>query len=198
MQVPDPSDALISGGKILGTSPREGAPLSPIDVTPPDEIVRVVATAREAPRVWLEHPPRDCARRLEKLRPLLLERACQLAAIMAEEQGKSVVEAYASEIMPSADLFPYWAAQAPKLLVPVSVVVGARREQSSVCSPHSPSAGNNSRTCEDTDEWRTDNREHTRFFRLTSPGRFAQVEANLDQPNRRSHADFRASSNRQK
>ena len=118
MQVLETSEAMIADGKIVGRSPRDGGELEPVDVTSSDEILRVVAAAREAQRVWAEHTPRDRAKRLKKLSGAVLERGDRFAEIKAAEQGKSAVETYTSEVLPSADLFSYWASQAPKLLVP--------------------------------------------------------------------------------
>lgn len=118
MQVLGTSEPLVANGKIAGRSPRDGAALEPVDTSAASEVLRVVAAAREAQRVWAEHSPRDRAKRLKRLKPALLERGDRLAEIALAEQGKSAAETYLSEVLPSADLFSYWAAQTPRLLLP--------------------------------------------------------------------------------
>src|SRR5690349_15316583 len=98
MQVLQDDDALISGGQIRGRSPRDGAPLDPLPATAHDALPGLVARARAAQAIWSELTPHERARRLKKLRKLLLSRAADFAAVMEREQGKSIAESYTGEL----------------------------------------------------------------------------------------------------
>lgn len=118
MQVVERQERLIREGRILGQSPFDGSDLEPVPALAHDQIQRTVARAREAQAKWSEHTPHERARRVKKLRKGYMELLEPLAKILANELGKSEVEAYSGELIASADLFPYWARQAPKLLLP--------------------------------------------------------------------------------
>lgn len=112
------NDALFVDNELRGLSPKDGQPLPAVALTAPDAVFGAVKRAREAQKIWSQVPAKERAARLKKLGKALLHRAEKLADIMAQEQGKSMVESYTGEIVPSAELFGYWAKMAPKLLKP--------------------------------------------------------------------------------
>ena len=118
MQVLASTDALVSGGNILGRSPLDGTALEPVAATPPDAIADAVKRARAAQKIWNAVSPWERGKKVKALAGEMLARAPAWAELMRREQGKSAVEAYTSEIVPSADLFAYWAKQGPRLLEP--------------------------------------------------------------------------------
>lgn len=118
MQVLEQNDSLTSEGKILGRSPRDGTELDPVSLTPPQNIPDIVKRARAAQASWSALSPKERGARVAKLRGELLGRAESLARIMMQEQGKSPAESFTSELLPSADLFTYWAKEGPRLMAP--------------------------------------------------------------------------------
>lgn len=118
MQVLQQNDALIADGHILGRSPKDGTELEPVPASSEDSVAAAVDAARTAQQQWAAIAPSKRGALLKKLAPELLARAPRYAEIMASELGKSAMESYTSEILPSADQFRYWGKTAPRLLQP--------------------------------------------------------------------------------
>ncbi len=106
----------IHDGSIGGRSPRDGSPLTPVPVSTAAEVEAAVARAKSAQEKWAALSPRQRAARLKQLAPLLLAQSEQIAELALLEQGKSKVETYTSELLPTVDLFKYWCKVAPRLL----------------------------------------------------------------------------------
>lgn len=111
-----PAPRVVEGGFIRGVRPIDGRPLAPLPVTPLSEIEGIVGRAREAQHAWSVRPVHERADAIRKAGKRLLERAEEAAAILEEENGRPRAESYLSEIVPSADLFSYWANKGALLL----------------------------------------------------------------------------------
>lgn len=103
-------------GRFTGHSPLDGAPLEPVRVDSHASLAATLTQAREAQQAWAQRPPHERAKRIKRLRKRLLQRAPELAEVMRAELGKCATESYTSELIPSADLFTYWARRGPRLL----------------------------------------------------------------------------------
>ncbi len=114
----------LGGGPPLGgASPLDGNPLPPVPTTRPEQIPAVLAAARAAGVVWAAFPAEARASALARVRERFLAAADDAAALSSRETGKPAAEAYTAEIVPNADLFAYWAREAPRLLQPTPVAL---------------------------------------------------------------------------
>ncbi len=109
------------GPPLTGLSPRDGSPLPPVITTAPDRLPAIVAPARAAQATWGALPVEARVSVLRKARTRFLEAADQVAELVSRETGKPLGEAYPAEVVPNADLFAYWANEAPRLLRPTVV-----------------------------------------------------------------------------
>ena len=77
-----------------------------------------VAEVRQAARAWAALPVQERAAKLKAAGQTLLHKADELAAIVHEETGKPLAEAYSADVLNVADLFAYWCSQGPSMLQP--------------------------------------------------------------------------------
>ncbi|HWV39145.1 MAG TPA: aldehyde dehydrogenase family protein [Vulgatibacter sp.] len=111
-----PPPSVVEGGLIRGIRPIDGTPLELVPVTPLSEIDGIVRRARDAQREWALRPVSERADAIRAAGKRLLARAEEAAAILEEENGRPRAESYLSEIVPSADLFSFWARKGALLL----------------------------------------------------------------------------------
>jgi acyl-CoA reductase-like NAD-dependent aldehyde dehydrogenase len=109
------------GSELGGVSPRDGSPLPPLVTTAPDRLPAIVAAARQAQVIWGALPVEARVAALRKARERFLLAADEVAELVSRETGKPLGEAYPGEVVPNADLFAYWANEAPRLLRPTVV-----------------------------------------------------------------------------
>lgn len=109
---------LIHDGQIHGTSPRDGAPLSPLDVTSVDHLPAVIERARAAQASFAQKPVSERARLLVRLRDAILARGEALVSVLGEEAGKPAAEAWLHEVVATADLAAYWCGEGQAHLAP--------------------------------------------------------------------------------
>lgn len=79
---------------------------------------QAVQASREAAAAWAARPVAERATMLLAAGSALLEGADELAAIVHEETGKPLGEAYAGDVLGVADLFSYWCKHGPAMLAP--------------------------------------------------------------------------------
>ncbi|HSN99793.1 MAG TPA: aldehyde dehydrogenase family protein, partial [Candidatus Nanopelagicales bacterium] len=84
--------------------------------TPPAEVAAMVARARAAQPAWAATPVRDRAALIGRVKPRLLSRAEEIAALLRKECGKPIEEAALAEVLPNADLVDYWTLSIEELL----------------------------------------------------------------------------------
>jgi len=111
-----PAPSVVEGGFVRGIRPIDGRPLAPVPTTPLSEIEAIVRRARDAQHDWSLRPIRERAEAIRAAGKRLLARAEEAAAILEDENGRPRAESYLSEIVPSADLFSYWAKKGALLL----------------------------------------------------------------------------------
>ncbi len=90
-----------------------------IGTVPLDDIASIdakVARARQAQSTWAALSFRQRAKVLRAIGRCYLTMADQLAETIHREQGKSLSEAYFSEVIGAYELFRYWPAHAPRFL----------------------------------------------------------------------------------
>lgn len=84
-------------------NPATGEPVCQAVATPPDEVARIVALAREAQSKWAERPLSERLAFLDRWRAILNRDAEKIADLIRTEVGKPVIEAMAAEVVPTLD-----------------------------------------------------------------------------------------------
>lgn len=95
-------------GKVLGRSPLDDA----------QAVVEAVQRARAAQRRWAALSPRERGRRLRPVVGRLLREADGLAQAIHEDNGKTRVDALATEVFPALLALRYYIRKAPRFLAP--------------------------------------------------------------------------------
>src|SRR5262245_340859 len=84
--------------------------------TSPEEVAEKVKAAREAHPAWAGLSYRERGEFLLKVRKVILDQLDSLARVISEDNGKPVVEALSSDILPVCDFIQYFAKNTEKLL----------------------------------------------------------------------------------
>jgi acyl-CoA reductase-like NAD-dependent aldehyde dehydrogenase len=106
---PEPAEEIAApSSEAAETADAEEAASSVSHDAPPLSVEEAVAQAREAQALWADKPVSARIRAMEKAKRALLERADEIARVVAEECGKPEAEALLSEVTPNADLFAFW------------------------------------------------------------------------------------------
>jgi len=95
-------------GEVLGYSP----------LTPPEELPDIVQTARKAQKIWAARPVKERARQLRAVRDFIVDQADYVATVIHQDTGKVFLDAYATEVLATANALHYYAREAPRFLKP--------------------------------------------------------------------------------
>ncbi|MCS6857209.1 MAG: aldehyde dehydrogenase family protein [Sandaracinaceae bacterium] len=101
--------SVVEGGWIRPRSPIDGKALTPIPVTPPEEVREVVRRAKLAQAGWAKRSLEERVRALRRGARAILERRDEVLALMREEVGKLEVDALMSEVIGPLDQLNAWA-----------------------------------------------------------------------------------------
>lgn len=93
-------------GELLGESPLHTI----------DDLKTAIASAREAAPAWAALTPNERVRHIRKIQDTLAIQAEELAEIIAKDNGKTVVDALAAEVMTAAIAVHYYCRKAPSFL----------------------------------------------------------------------------------
>jgi len=102
-------------------SPVDGAPLSAVEATSPDDVKSLVARARAAQVAWAERTVEERIRILAPVKDRVLDRAEAIAREVHRETGKPEVEALLGEVLPTADGVDYWSRSIEELLAATEI-----------------------------------------------------------------------------
>ena len=114
----------IGGRRLRSTSsapslnPSTGQRLGIAWQAEPQHLDQAIQEAQRAFERWKSLTPEDRRPWFRRMKILLLERAEELARLIALEQGKPIVEAWAVELLPTLGLLTYLEQEAPRLLRP--------------------------------------------------------------------------------
>lgn len=97
-------------------NPATGEVLGRFSEHRPAQVIAAVAQARRAQQVWAALPVRKRVRALRPMRRFLVEQADRIAAIISMDNGKTRVEALATEVMPAVMALGYYSRKAPGFL----------------------------------------------------------------------------------
>ncbi len=100
------------------TDPATGEVFGHSPVNTVEDLRAAVARARSAQASWAALPPRERGRRVLPLRDYLVAHADELAAVIVRDNGKTRLDALATEILPAAISVTYYVRMAPRFLKP--------------------------------------------------------------------------------
>ncbi len=93
----------VASRELVSIDPATLDPLGSVPVTPPEELAEVVVEARLAQSAFAREPLEARSRLLERVVHALVEDADAIARTISTESGKPLAEAYAHELVVSAD-----------------------------------------------------------------------------------------------
>jgi acyl-CoA reductase-like NAD-dependent aldehyde dehydrogenase len=111
-----PQNGAAASDQIAVENPATGQIIGHVPDTSPDEIARMVATARAAQPAWAEMGFAARSKVFYRARKWLVDNRDRVAATIVEETGKTREDAMLAEVLFIADSFGYWAKSAPKHL----------------------------------------------------------------------------------
>ncbi len=109
---------------IDSVNPATGEKIGQVESTPTGNIPKIVEDARTAQREWAHIPFRSRAALLRKFGEILVSRKKTVAELISKENGKPLMEAYSSEIIPSLEIVRYYAGRSEKILRSRRVRIG--------------------------------------------------------------------------
>ena len=107
---------LASHDEIVSRNPATMEEVGRVRVTPPSELDAIVARAAEAQRRWAQVPLRERGRLIERAADHFLDNHEKVAALLTNENGKTIVESYAMELVPVLDTFHFVAKHGADIL----------------------------------------------------------------------------------
>lgn len=102
--------------ELVSTDPATLEPVGRVAITPPEELSEAVAEARMAQLAFAREPLEARRRLLERVVHALVEDADEIAATIVAEAGKPLAEAFAHELVVSADTCRWLAANLERTL----------------------------------------------------------------------------------
>lgn len=102
-------------GEIIGYSP----------IHTPEQGRRAIARAREAQKSWANLPLKERKQYILRMRDYLMEHADEVSEVIAQDVGKTRVEALATEVLPSVMAISYYTRKAKRFLKPKRIPHGA-------------------------------------------------------------------------
>jgi len=110
--------------EIVSYDPATGEEIGRAPLTPPEEVRRAVAAARQAQPAWAKLSFRERARVILRARQLMLNERDDIALLVSRETGKPVAEALSMELVPVLDAMHYFAHASEDLLRPQKIDIG--------------------------------------------------------------------------
>ena len=117
--------------KLLSKNPTTGEIIRELDVTSIDSLPEIFQRARVAQEKWSALSPRKRAGALISLRETIINQIDDLAALIAQENGKPLFEAMMNELFPSVELITYFAKKAPRILKDQVIHLGLMKHRTS-------------------------------------------------------------------
>lgn len=109
---------------IDSVNPATGEIIGKVESTPPDQLPKIVDDAREAQPEWFDIPLGKRAQLLRDFANILVVRKKIIADLISRENGKPVVEAYTTEIIPTLDIIKYYSRKSAGMLRNRRVSIG--------------------------------------------------------------------------
>jgi succinate-semialdehyde dehydrogenase/glutarate-semialdehyde dehydrogenase len=109
---------------IESINPATGEIVGTVESTPPNSIPQIIEEARGAQKDWMQSSNSRRVQLVKEFGRILFLRKREIADLISRENGKPVVEAYSSEIIPTLDIINYVAKNSRKILRPRRVKIG--------------------------------------------------------------------------
>jgi acyl-CoA reductase-like NAD-dependent aldehyde dehydrogenase len=97
-------------------NPATGQVLGSVQVTPPDEVERVVDDVAKVQPFWAQLTLEDRARYLERAAQVVIDEGDEIRDLIVREQGKPRNEAFSMEVLPTIDALTWIARRGPEIL----------------------------------------------------------------------------------
>ena len=107
--------------EIISTNPATNDELGRVRITAPGELDAIVDEARRAQRRWGAMSHRERAQVLRRAAEYVRDHHAEIAELITKENGKTLTESYAMEVLPVVDTFFFIARNAGKILSPQRV-----------------------------------------------------------------------------
>ncbi|MDX1755523.1 MAG: aldehyde dehydrogenase family protein [Marinobacter sp.] len=107
-----------TGGETHAINPATGAKLNAVANTPLEQISAIFAQAREAQSVWAAKSFSQRRKHILKMRDYIRENADELARIVSDGNGKTRLDALATEVLPCMLACSWYGNNASKVLKP--------------------------------------------------------------------------------
>jgi acyl-CoA reductase-like NAD-dependent aldehyde dehydrogenase len=119
--VSQPAQVAPARAHLSSLDPATGEVIAQFEVTPADQLPRIVERARQAQQDWSRRPLAERCRQLAQLRNVLYARRLEIAELVTREAGKPRVESMFAEVLVSLDTCAFYAANAARMLRPERV-----------------------------------------------------------------------------
>jgi acyl-CoA reductase-like NAD-dependent aldehyde dehydrogenase len=109
---------------IESINPATGEVIGKVDSTGIDAVPGIIEGARQAQISWGRLPHSHRVKIIKECGRILFLRKREIADLISRENGKPIVEAYTSEIIPALDLIKYFSKRSGRMLRPRRVKIG--------------------------------------------------------------------------
>ena len=107
--------------QIISLNPRTGRVQKQFSIPTDPEVKETIDRGRRAFPQWRKSRYKERAQCVLRLREILISNSKKLVSVLAEENGRPIVESYFAEILPNIDLLQYWAKKTEKFLKPEKI-----------------------------------------------------------------------------
>ncbi|MBF0240567.1 MAG: aldehyde dehydrogenase family protein [SAR324 cluster bacterium] len=110
---------------VLSANPATGELLGEVQCTPLEEIPQIFKEARKAQKVWAAMSFSERGKRILKIRDYLLDQGENIARVISKENGKTIPDAFNTEILPSIMSCDWYAHKAESVLKEKIIPLGS-------------------------------------------------------------------------
>jgi betaine-aldehyde dehydrogenase len=121
--------------KLQSINPHDQSLIGELDITPPQEISKIVSTARSAFPVWKQTPIASRIEYLQKYRQLLIDHKTEIAELVTKEMGKPLNQSL-DDIDSELPFVDYYITAGPLALAPEIVLKTDKENYQVTYEPH--------------------------------------------------------------
>ncbi|MEW6507553.1 MAG: aldehyde dehydrogenase family protein [Bacteroidota bacterium] len=105
-------------------NPANNSEIGSSRIFEPYEITDIIRKARESQKVWAKYPLSRRTKIIKRIRDYLVSNVNEIAETISKDNGKTLVEAISTEIVPAAMAISYYCSNAKKFLSPQKTRAG--------------------------------------------------------------------------
>src|SRR5436305_8469004 len=109
-------ESVAAAAALESFSPTTGERLGSVPVAAPEAIEGIVDEVAQVQPFWAQLPFADRSRYMRRAAQVVIDEIDDIRDLIAREQGKTRVEAYTMELLPTIDALHWIAAQGPEIL----------------------------------------------------------------------------------